>query len=57
MNIGPPLKAPSHLHQSSFKPNWIWREVVDVDVITPAVGAGGVAAAENTTVFGVPKFA
>ena len=44
-------------YQSSFRPNWICRDVVDVDVITPAVGAGGVDAAENTTVFGVPKFA
>ena len=44
-------------YQSSFKPNWICRDVVDVDVITPAVDAGGAVADENTTVFGVPKFA
>ena len=31
--------------------------MVEVDVITPAVGAGKVEADENTTVFGVPKFA
>lgn len=45
------------LHHSSFKPNWICRDVVDVDVITPAVGAGTADADVNTTVFGVPKFA
>src|ERR1700726_1531992 len=26
------------VHQRSFKPNWTWRDVVDVLVITPAVG-------------------
>ena len=31
--------------------------MVDVAVITPAVGEGAEAAEENTTVFGVPKFA
>ena len=32
-------------YQISFRPNWIWREVVEVFVITPAVGenAGGCA--------------
>ena len=50
-------KSSSPLYQSSFKPNWICRDVVDVAVITPAVGAGVVEADENTTVFGVPKLA
>jgi hypothetical protein len=45
------------LYQSSFKPNCICREVVDVEVITPAVGEGTVEADVNTTAFGVPKLA
>ncbi|MBV9612236.1 MAG: hypothetical protein JO091_07180 [Acidobacteriaceae bacterium] len=42
---------------NSFSPNWIWREVLDVEVMTPAVGAGVEDAELKTTVFGVPKFA
>ena len=43
-------------YHNNFSPNWICRDVVDVDVITPAVGAGPEVAEVKTTVFGVPKF-
>lgn len=45
------------IHHSSFIPNWIWRDVVAVEVITPAVGETPDVADEYTTVFGVPKLA
>ncbi len=45
-----------YCYQSSFRPNWIWRELVEVDVITPAVGDGPPVAAVYTTGFGVLKF-
>src|ERR1700722_11764685 len=43
------------LYQNSLRPNWTWRDVVDVLVITPAVGEtpDGV----NTTALGRLKFA
>ena len=44
-------------YHSSFRPNWICRDVVDVDVITPAVGDGVAEADPNTTAFGDPKLA
>jgi hypothetical protein len=44
-------------HQISFNPNWTWREVVEVEVITPAVGEIPEVAEEKTTALGVPKFA
>src|SRR5580658_2469943 len=44
-------------YQISFRPNWIWRDAVDVDVMTPAVGEIPEVAEENTTAFGIPKFA
>jgi hypothetical protein len=40
-----------------LRPNWICRDVVEVPVITPAVGAGVLAAEEKTTAFGEAKFA
>ena len=43
-------------HHNSFKPNWIWREVVEVAVITPAVGEGPPVEDAYTTGFGVLKF-
>lgn len=43
-------------YQYSFSPNWICREVVAVEVITPAVGDGPPVADVNTTGFGVLKF-
>ena len=43
------------LYQSSFRPNWIWREVVDVLVITPAVGE--TPEGVMTTALGKLKFA
>ena len=49
------LVAPD-TYNSSFNPNWICRDVVDVPVIRPAVGAAIADADVNTTVFGVPKF-
>src|SRR5690348_14462290 len=47
----------SPTHHTNFSPSWIWRDVVDVAVITPAVGLGVVDAELNTTAFGVAKFA
>src|ERR1700722_10750775 len=47
---------PGRCYQRSFRPNWIWREVVAVEVMTPAVGEGPPVAAANTTGFGVFKF-
>lgn len=44
-------------HFTAGEGNCTCREVVDVDVTTPAAGAGIAEADENTTVFGVPKFA
>jgi hypothetical protein len=44
-------------HHNSFNPNWICRDVVEVDVITPAVGEGVAVAEVKTTAFGVPKLA
>jgi hypothetical protein len=54
-----PMKTKSSgvVHQINFSPSWIWREVVEVAVITPAVGLGIVVAELNTTAFGVAKFA
>jgi hypothetical protein len=43
-------------HHRSFRPNWIWRGVVEVDVITPAVGEAAEVADVYTIVFGVLKF-
>src|SRR5713101_8895442 len=43
------------LYQSSFTPNWTWRDVVDVLVITPAVGE--TPEGVNTTALGRLKFA
>jgi hypothetical protein len=43
-------------HHSSFSPNWTCRELVEVELITPAVGDGAPVAAVNTTGFGVLKF-
>jgi hypothetical protein len=43
------------VQNNSFNPNWICRDVLDV--AAPAVGDGPELAVENTTVFGVPKFA
>jgi hypothetical protein len=45
----------SPAYQSNFRPNWICREVVDVEVITPAVGDGVAEADAKTTAFGDPK--
>ena len=39
-------------HHKSFRPNCTCRELVDVDVITPAVGDGSPVAAAYTTGFG-----
>lgn len=44
-------------YHRSFNPNWTWRELVAVDVITPAVGEGSPVAAAYTTGFGVLRFA
>jgi hypothetical protein len=41
---------------SSFNPNWTCRELVEVDVITPAVGDGPDVAEVSTTGFGLLKF-
>ena len=43
-------------YHKSFNPNCAWRELVAVDVITPAVGEGSPVAAAYTTGFGVLKF-
>src|SRR5260221_10472766 len=43
----------SRRHQSNFSPNWICRDVVEVEVMTPAVGDGPPVAAAETTGFGV----
>src|SRR5256885_17253537 len=48
----PPSRA---THQASFNPNCTCREVVAVEVITPAVGEDSPVAAANTTGFGVLK--
>jgi hypothetical protein len=42
-------------HQSSFRPNWTWRDVVDVLVIAPAVGE--TPEGVKTTALGRLKFA
>ena len=42
-------------YHSSFSPNWICRELVEVDVINPAVGEYPPVAAAYTTGFGVLK--
>jgi hypothetical protein len=42
-------------HHINFNPNWIWRDVVDVAVITPAVGDGPPVADANTTGLGELK--
>jgi hypothetical protein len=39
--------------KNNFKPNWICRDVVVVEVIRPAEGLNAVP--ENTVAFGVPK--
>ena len=44
-----------HPYQSSFRPNWTWRDVVDVLVITPAVGE--TPEGVKTTALGRLKFA
>jgi hypothetical protein len=44
-----------HYH-SNFNPSCTWRDVVAVDVMTPAVGEGPPVAAAYTTGFGVLKF-
>lgn len=46
-SIQTPLQntAAASTHQSSFKPNWTWRDEVDVEVMTPAVGEGRPVAA------------
>lgn len=46
----------SSSYHDNFKPSWIWREVVAVDVITPAVGEGPPVAVAKTTGLGVLKF-
>jgi len=51
---GPSERLSTERQKSSFKPNWIWRDVVAVVVISPADGL--IAAPENTIAFGVPKF-
>jgi len=51
------LPGSGSTYHSSFNPNWTWRELVAVDVITPAVGEGSPVAAAYTTGFGVLKFA
>ena len=33
-------------YQYNFRPNWTWRELVAVEVMTPAVGDGPPVAAE-----------
>src|SRR6267378_4621072 len=43
------------LHQRSLRPNWTWREVVEVLVITPAVGE--TPEGVKTTALGRLKFA
>ena len=43
------------IYQRSLRPNWIWREVVEVDVITPAVGE--TPEGVKTTALGRLKFA
>ena len=45
------LNRPGH-HHKSLRPNCTCRELVDVDVITPAVGDGSPVAAAYTTGFG-----
>lgn len=51
-----PLSSPAICYQSSFRPNWICRDVVEVALITPAVLDGAEPADVNTTGFGVEKF-
>src|SRR5580693_5985402 len=51
------LEPSATTHHNSFNPNCTCRELVAVDVITPAVGEGSPAAAAYTTGFGVLKFA
>ena len=43
-------------HHSNFSPNWTCRELVEVEVMTPAVGEGPDVAEVNTTGFGLLKF-
>jgi hypothetical protein len=44
-------------HHNSFNPNWICLDVVEVDVMTPAVGETPEVAEPKTVVFGVLKLA
>jgi hypothetical protein len=56
--LPPDLRDPAAgygFYQSSFSPNWICRDVVDVLVITPAVGETPVGV--KVIAFGVLKLA